>query len=171
MLSVAPGCLYIFRGEKVNRNSPRRSQLLSNCFRQFCNTDQASSDQASLPGFGTNPHILPGLPSSPSVSCFPGISHGKDTSGNHRPAVHQGKAQLRPQEHHGGLDEVLPKSQHAHCHHLQGLKETMGEITEGLTLPFQTTGIKLPMQLLIESASWAYQGIGCLGMVVTSFLK
>lgn len=78
MLLVAPGCLYIFSGEKVNRNSPRRSQLLSNCFQQFCNTDQASSDQAPVPGFGINPwHILPGLPGSRGSADVPGAQGRK----------------------------------------------------------------------------------------------
>lgn len=53
MLLVAPGCLYIFCGEKVNRNSPVRSRLLSNPFRQFCNTNQVY--YVPPPGFRINP--------------------------------------------------------------------------------------------------------------------
>lgn len=118
MLLVAPGCLYIFCGEKVNRNSPLRSQLLSNCFRQFCNTDQAY--YVPLPDFRINPvasYLAFEVPRAPQA--FPmsaGAHHRdaarKDTAWDHRLAVHEGEGELRLQEDHGRLDEVLPESQH-----------------------------------------------------------
>lgn len=116
---VAPGCLYIFHGEKVNRNSPLRSQLPSNHFQQFCNTTQAC--YLPMPVFRiTLCSILPRRRSTPSSSCSswraqvpnPRGTAQKDTSRDHRPSVHQSKGQLSLQEDHRGLDEVLPESQH-----------------------------------------------------------
>lgn len=149
MLLVAPGCLYIFCGEKVNRNSPLRSQLLSNCFRQFCITNQACYVPPS--GFRINPRsTLPGLRSTPSFPASPrsADAHGqgtgqKDTARDHRLAIHESKGKLGLQEDHGGLDEVLAKPQHDRRYPL-GLKETTVGMTEAQTLLFWTTGIRQP---------------------------
>lgn len=91
MLLVAPGCLYIFCGEKVNRNSPLRSQLLSNCFRQFCITNQVC--QVLPPGFRVNPRsLLPGLrstqsfPASPKTCRCPWSRHWSEGYGPGPPA-------------------------------------------------------------------------------------
>lgn len=143
MLLVAPGCLYIFSGEKVNRNSPRRSQLLSNCFQQFCNTDQASSDQAPAPGFGINPwDILPGLPSSRGSAASP-RSTGKERIRPGSTGLRFTSAKLSSvlRNTTEGLMRCCPNLSMISAD-LHGLKETVVKIMKGLTLPFQAAGIK-----------------------------
>lgn len=147
MLWVAPGCLYIFRGEKVNRNSPLRSQLLSNRFRQFCNTDQAY--YVPLPVCRANPHsILPGLWSAELLLPFSSVqaSMGQALLKRIRPGT-TGFRFTRAKESSvfrktaEGLMRCCPNLSMANGN-LWGLKETTVKIMKGLTWTFQTTGVR-----------------------------